>query len=482
MIGLKLWAGRFSQETDLLANKFQASISFDQRLYRHDIQGSIAHAKMLASCGIISADESKQIVEGLKQVLLDIESGRSVLSEEQEDIHLNIEYLLTQKIGKVGEKLHTARSRNDQVALDLRLYLREEILTLMTSVDKLIAKFLTLAEQHQSTIMPGYTHLQRAQPITLGHHLCAYASMLMRDLERLRDTFDRVNQCPLGAGALAGTTLPIDRQMVANQLGFSGLIANTLDAVSDRDFIVEFLSSVSILMMHLSRFSEELILWASAEFAFVEIDDAFATGSSMMPQKKNPDIAELIRGKTGRVYGHLLGLLTTLKGLPLAYNKDLQEDKEGLFDAIDTVLGCVTVLTQMLNHLRFNKQHMYGQASQGFACATDVAEYLVARGIPFREAHAVVGKIVAYALKTNRDLSQLDLGEWRQFSPVFNEDIFQVIKVETAVNRRRTIGGPAPEATIAEIGRLRSRLAELRKWKEEKAKQTGINDLAGALA
>lgn len=474
-MGLKLWGGRFSAETNRLVNKFQASIAFDQRLYRHDIQGSIAHARMLASCGIISAEESKQIIEGLKQVQLDIESGRSALSEEQEDIHLNIEYLLIQKIGKVGEKLHTARSRNDQVALDLRLYLREAIINLVTQLDGLVGEFLGLAEQHRATIMPGYTHLQKAQPITLGHYLSAYASMLIRDMERLRDTFARVNQCPLGAGALAGTTLPIDRQMVARELGFSGLAVNTLDAVSDRDFVIEFLSDVSMLMMHLSRLSEELILWASEEFAFIEIDDAFATGSSMMPQKKNPDVAELIRGKTGRVYGHLMGLLTTMKGLPLAYNKDLQEDKESLFDAGDTVSNCVAVLAAMLRHIRFNQQRMYEEANQGFACATDVAEYLVARGVPFREAHAIVGKLVRYALETHKQLPQLTQGEWQQFSPHFGEDIYQVIQVEEAVNRRRLSGGPAPEATMAEADRLRLRLGELRKWKEEKAQQAGLS-------
>ncbi|MEW8957887.1 MAG: argininosuccinate lyase [Moorella sp. (in: firmicutes)] len=456
---MKLWGGRFTRTTDRLVEDFHSSISFDQRLYRQDIAGSIAHARMLAAVGLINPEEGEAIIRGLEEIREDIEAGRVEFDVGAEDIHMNIEKLLTERIGEPGKKLHTARSRNDQVALDLRLYLKEEI----PQVKKLLAGMqkvlVDLAEKHINTIMPGYTHLQKAQPVTLAHHLLAYFEMFYRDQKRLDGCLERVDVMPLGAGALAGTTLPIDREMVARELGFKEISANSLDAVADRDFVVEFLAVVSLIMMHLSRLAEEIILWASEEFGFIELDDAYSTGSSMMPQKKNPDVAELVRGKTGRVYGHLIGMLTVLKGLPLAYNKDLQEDKEALFDALDTVKGCLMVFTPMLATAKFKVERMREDAERGFAAATDVAEYLVRKGLPFREAHAVVGAVVLHCLEQGKSFEDLTLAEWQSFSPYFSEDIFSCITVEACVRGRVLPGGPAPAAVKQALERARRILA-----------------------
>ncbi|MBC7325086.1 MAG: argininosuccinate lyase, partial [Moorella sp. (in: Bacteria)] len=418
---MKLWGGRFTRTTDRLVEDFHSSIRFDQRLYRQDIAGSIAHARMLAAVGLITPAEGEAIIKGLEGIRADIEAGRVTFDVGAEDIHMNIEKLLTERIGAAGKKLHTARSRNDQVALDLRLYLKEEIPAVKKLLAGLQKVLVDLATEHQHTIMPGYTHLQKAQPVTLAHHLLAYFEMFRRDQERLDECLERLDVLPLGAGALAGTTLPIDREMVARELGFKQISANSLDAVADRDFVVEFLAAASLIMMHLSRLAEEIILWASEEFGFIELDDAYSTGSSMMPQKKNPDVAELVRGKTGRVYGHLMGMLTILKGLPLAYNKDLQEDKEALFDALDTVKGCLLVFAPMLATAKFRVERMREDAARGFAAATDVAEYLVRKGLPFREAHAVVGSLVLYCLEQGKSFQDLTLAEWQSFSPYFTE-------------------------------------------------------------
>lgn len=442
----KLWGGRFQKGTDHLVEDFHSSITFDQRLYKQDIDGSIAHARMLGEQGIISRDEAAAIIAGLQDILADIEAGQVEFDVAAEDIHMNVEKLLTERIGETGKRLHTARSRNDQVALDVRLYLKDEIRAIATLLQSLQQTLLDLAGEHLDTVMPGYTHLQRAQPITMAHHLLAYFQMFQRDRERLQDCLKRTDILPLGSGALAGTTFPIDRQAVAEELGFAAISANSLDAVSDRDFAIEFAAAASLIMMHLSRFSEELVLWSSAEFGFVEMDDAYSTGSSIMPQKKNPDVAELVRGKTGRVYGDLIALLTVMKALPLAYNKDMQEDKEALFDAIDTVKKCLLVFTPMLRTLKVNRENLAGAARGGFTNATDVADYLVRQGVTFREAHEVVGKMVLGCLAAGKNIDELTLEEFHLYSDHFGEDIFEAIKVERCVAARNTPGGPAREA------------------------------------
>ncbi|GAB6178856.1 argininosuccinate lyase [Desulfotomaculum defluvii] len=458
---MKLWGGRFQKTTDSLVEDFHSSISFDQRLYKQDIRGSIAHATMLGKVGVISVEEAKQIVLGLNQILDEIEQGKVEFDVAAEDIHMNVEQLLTAKIGAVGKKLHTARSRNDQVAVDIRMYLKDEIMEIQALLKELVETLLGLAEQHTHTVMPGYTHMQRAQPITLAHHLMAYAQMFIRDIERLTDCYKRTDVMPLGSGALAGTTFPLDREYTAELLGFAQVSDNTLDAVSDRDFAVEFCADASLIMMHLSRFCEEVILWATGEFAFIDLDDAYSTGSSIMPQKKNPDVAELIRGKTGRVYGNLMGLLTMLKGLPMAYNKDMQEDKEALFNAIDTVKGCLLVFRPMIATMSIRKENMAKAARGGFTNATDVADYLAKKGVPFREAHEIVGKAVFYCLQQEKSLEELTLDEYKQLSPVFEEDIYAAIGVEYCAAARKVRGGPAPEAVKQAITRTRERLGSL---------------------
>lgn len=458
---MKLWGGRFQKTTDRLVEDFHSSISFDQRLYKQDIQGSIAHATMLGKVGVISPEEARQIVQGLKEILTEIEQGQVEFDVAAEDIHMNVEQLLTAKIGAVGKKLHTARSRNDQVAVDIRMYLKDEIKVIRGQLRELIETLLTLAEQHLSTVMPGYTHMQRAQPITLAHHLLAYVQMFLRDMERLADCYKRTDVMPLGSGALAGTTFPLDREYTAELLGFAAVSDNSLDAVSDRDFAVEFCAAAALIMMHLSRFCEEIILWATGEFAFIELDDAYSTGSSIMPQKKNPDVAELVRGKTGRVYGDLMGLLTMLKGLPLAYNKDMQEDKEALFDAIDTVKGCLMVFRPMIATMTVRKENMAKAARGGFTNATDVADYLAKKGVPFREAHEIVGKAVFYCLQHNKTLEELTMAEYKQLSPAFADDIYDGISVEYCAAARKVRGGPAPEAVKQSIARTREMLQQI---------------------
>jgi argininosuccinate lyase len=451
----KPWAGRFTQPTDKFVEEFTASIAFDQRMYRYDIQGSIAHARMLAKQGIISPDEAQTILRGLETILADIEAGNFEFSVALEDIHMNIEARLIERIGAVGGKLHTARSRNDQVALDVRLYLRDELKAVLGYLDALQESLLAQAEANLGVIMPGYTHLQTAQPVLFAHHLLAYYEMFKRDAGRLADVLGRLNYLPLGAGALAGTTFPIDREFVAEQLGFEGVTRNSLDSVSDRDFALEYCAAASILMMHLSRLSEELILWSSADFAFIELSDAFCTGSSIMPQKKNPDVPELVRGKTGRVYGNLMALLTLMKSLPLAYNKDMQEDKEPLFDTIDTVKGSLKVFADMIAQMRVRAENMRIAAARGFSTATDVADYVVRKGLPFRQAHEVVGKTVRYCIETGKDIPELSLEEFRQFSPLIEADIYQFVTLEASVNARRATGGTAREAVEREIARAR---------------------------
>ena len=437
----KLWGGRFSKTTDEMINEFQASIDFDKRMYYEDIKGSIAHATMLKKCNIITEKDHKDIVNGLTAILNDIESGNFSFDIALEDIHMNIEKRLTERIGVAGGKLHTARSRNDQVALDTHMYVRKEVANIAKLLIELEESFVEMAQKNSDVIMPGYTHLQRAQPILFSHHMLAYFYMLNRDFARLEGVYDRADIMPLGAGALAGTTFPIDRHYVAEQLNFAQIYANSLDAVSDRDYILAFLSFASILMMHLSRISEEIILWCSKEFSFIELDDAHCTGSSMMPQKKNPDVSELVRGKTGRVIGHLMAMLTTAKGLPLAYNKDLQEDKEGLFDTIDTVKFSLSVYAQMIKAMRVNKDKMLLATKEDFSNATDMADYLVKKGLPFRDAHEVAGKSVSYCIEQDKWLMDLTLEEFKQFSPLFDEDILEEIKVETCVANRNSYGG-----------------------------------------
>jgi argininosuccinate lyase len=454
----KLWSGRFQKETDRLVDDFHSSISFDSRLYKYDITGSMAHAGMLGRMGIITREEADTIINGLQEILTDIEAGRVEFSVAAEDIHMNVEQLLIERIGAVGKKLHTARSRNDQVALDVRMYLRDEIDAVRRLLAELIGTLLDLAEQNQDVVMPGYTHLQRAQPVTLAHHLLAYCQMFGRDMDRMRDCRRRVNVMPLGAGALAGTTFPLDREFVARELGFDAVTENSLDAVSDRDFAVEFTAAAALVMMHLSRFCEEIILWSSAEFAFIELDDAYSTGSSMMPQKKNPDVAELIRGKSGRVFGDLTALLTMLKGLPLAYNKDMQEDKEALFDAVDTVKKCLVIFRPLVATMRVKKENMARAARGGFTNATDLADYLVQRGVPFREAHETVGRTVAYCLERDKSLDDLSLEEFRRFSDAIGGDVYEAISIARCVAARNVTGGPAPEAVQKAIRAARERL------------------------
>jgi argininosuccinate lyase len=451
----KPWAGRFTQPTDKFVEEFTASIDFDKRMYRYDIQGSTAHARMLAKQGIISHDEAQTIMRGLESILADIEAGNFEFSIALEDIHMNIEARLIERIGTVGGKLHTARSRNDQVALDVRLYLRDEVKAVLGYIDALQESLLGQAEQNLNVIMPGYTHLQTAQPVLFAHHMLAYYEMFKRDAGRMADVLGRLNYLPLGAGALAGTTFPIDREFVAEQLGFAGVTRNSLDSVSDRDFALEFCAASSILMMHLSRLSEELILWSSADFAFIELTDAFCTGSSIMPQKKNPDVPELVRGKTGRVYGNLMALLTLMKSLPLAYNKDMQEDKEPLFDTIDTVKGSLKIFADMIRDMQVKAENMRIAAARGFSTATDVADYVVRKGLPFRQAHEVVGKTVRYCIETGKDIPELSLEEFRQFSPLIEADIYQFVTLEASVNARRATGGTAREAVEREIARAR---------------------------
>lgn len=451
----KLWGGRFTQPTDKFVEEFTASIEFDKRLYHQDIRGSVAHARMLGRQGIIPQDDVEKIVNGLLDILQQIEAGQFDFSISLEDIHMNIEARLSQKIGEGGKRLHTGRSRNDQVALDIRLYLRDEIVEITAYLDMLIDALLSQAEANLDVVMPGFTHLQSAQPILFSHHLLAYVEMFKRDKARMEDCFKRVNMLPLGAGALAGTTFPIDREYVAEQLKFPAVTRNSLDSVSDRDFALEFMAASSILMMHLSRFSEELILWSTSAFRFVELSDGFCTGSSIMPQKKNPDVPELVRGKTGRVYGNLMALLTVMKALPLAYNKDMQEDKEPLFDTIDTVKGSLKIFSDLVKEMRVNAAAMAQSAGQGFSTATDVADYLVRKGLPFRDAHEAVGKTVAYCVENQMELTDLSLAEWQLFSPHFSPDIFEVITVEASVNARDVIGGTARRRVEAEIRRCR---------------------------
>lgn len=459
----KLWGGRFTKTTDQLVEEFTSSISFDRRLYRQDIAGSIAHARMLGRQGIITPAEAETIIRGLESIRADIEQGCFSFDTALEDIHMNIEKRLSERIGPVGGKLHTARSRNDQVALDTHLYLRGELGEIARLLADLQAALLDVAQRHDAVIMPGYTHLQRAQPILFAHHLLAYFQMLQRDFDRLGGVYQRTDMMPLGAGALAGTTLPIDRQAVAEELHFAAVYDNSLDAVSDRDYILEFLSFAAILMMHLSRLSEELILWSSAEFAFIELDDAHCTGSSIMPQKKNPDVAELVRGKTGRVFGHLLALLTLCKGLPLAYNKDLQEDKEALFDTVDTVKASLQVYAAMLRGLTVRRENMRRAAAGGFTNATDMADYLVRKGLPFRQAHAVVGQCVQYCLQHGRDLLDLTDDELQSFSPLIGPDVRQAIAIETCVAQRDSFGGTSPRQVQSALARAAAALAANRR-------------------
>lgn len=460
---MKLWGGRFEKNTDSLVEDFHSSISFDQRLYKHDIQGSMAHAEMLGRIGVLTKDEADRIIGGLDEILRDITEGKVRFEVGAEDIHMNIEKLLTERIGDTGKKLHTGRSRNDQVALDFRLYLREEIDNTKNLLVKMIETLLSLSADHLNTIMPGYTHLQKAQPITLGHHFLAYVQMFLRDLGRLKDNRRRLNVSPLGSGALAGTTFPLLREEVAGKLNFDGVTLNSLDGVSDRDFALEFLAASSIIMMHLSRMCEELILWSSGEFSFITIDDGYATGSSIMPQKKNPDVAELVRGKTGRVYGDLITLLTVMKGLPLAYNKDMQEDKECVFDAVDTVQKSLLVMEPMLSTLKVHTEVMKRQAKEGFTNATDLADYLAKRNVPFREAHAIVGKLVLECTRRGCGLEELTLDELKEISDVFEQDLFDAISIKNCVEKRNIIGGPAPEA-VKEAIEASGKLLQTLKW------------------
>ncbi len=454
----KAWGGRFKEQTAYVVESFTESIYFDYRLWPYDIQGSIAHARMLARQGIITKQEARQIIDGLKEIAKDIEAGRLKWRKEHEDVHMNIEAELIKRIGPVGGKLHTARSRNDQVALDLRLYLRDEIKTVMKNIKKLQRIFLRLADRYYNTAMPGYTHLQRAQPVTVGQHMLAYVEMLNRDVERFEDCLKRTDSLPLGACALAGTTLPIDRAYVASLLKFRRISTNSMDAVSDRDFVVEFISAASILMMHLSRLAEELILWSSEEFRFIELPDSFCTGSSIMPQKKNPDVAELIRGKTGRVYGNLVALLTLMKALPLSYNRDMQEDKPPLFDTVDTVKACLDVLTEMMPKVKFNKTHTEAAATGGYSLATDLAEYLVKKGVPFRQAHEITGRIVRYAIEQNKQLNELKIEELKTFSDKIDSDIKGLFDLKPALSKRVSLGSTSPEEVKRQIKLWRERL------------------------
>ena len=442
----QLWGGRFTKETDQLVYNFNASISFDRKLYAQDIKGSIAHVMMLAKQGILTDTDKEKIIDGLEGILADVERGKLEISEKYEDIHSFVEATLIDRIGEPGKKLHTGRSRNDQVALDMKLYTRDEVHLIDNLIEELLRAILSIMEDNTETFMPGFTHLQKAQPITLAHHMGAYFEMFKRDHERMKDIYKRMNTCPLGSGALAGTTYPLDREYTAKLLGFDGPTLNSIDGVSDRDYLIEFLSALSIVMMHLSRFSEEVIIWNSNEYQFVEIDDAYSTGSSIMPQKKNPDIAEPVRGKTGRVYGALMSLLTTMKGIPLAYNKDMQEDKEMTFDAIDTAKGCLALFTGMLRTMQFKKNNMEISAKNGFTNATDAADYLVNHGVAFRDAHGIVGQLVLYCIEKGIALDDMTLEEFKSISPVFEEDIYEAIRMDTCVNKRVTIGAPGKKA------------------------------------
>ncbi len=455
-----MWAGRFSKEVDSRVNDFNSSISFDCRMYRHDIAGSIAHATMLGEQGIIEKSESEKIIEGLKGILADLDSGALEFDPNAEDIHMFVEQVLTERIGDSGKRLHTSRSRNDQVALDLRLYLKDKCNDLSKIVFELIEAIITAAQEHYDTIMPGYTHLQRAQPVTFAHHIMAYAWMLTRDLGRIADCKKRMDCSPLGSCALAGTTYPINRKRTAELLGMSGVMANSLDGVSDRDYCIELASALSILMMHLSRFSEEIIMWCSWEFKFVELDDSYSTGSSIMPQKKNPDVTELIRGKTGRVYGDLMTLLSMMKNLPLAYNKDMQEDKEAIFDVIDTVELCITTFTPMFKTMTVLKENMRKAAAKGFINATDCADYLVKKGLPFRDAYKITGTLVARCIDLGTTLEELDIKEYKRLCDKFDEDVYKAISLDTCVNQRCSEGGPAPEAVAVQVEQLKAILRQ----------------------
>ena len=447
----QLWGGRFTKETDQMVYDFNASIGFDKRLYRQDIEGSMAHVKMLAKQKILTEQERDQILEGLAGILKDVEDGTLPITKEYEDIHSFVEANLIDRIGDAGKKLHTGRSRNDQVALDMKLYVREEVQKTDALLKDLLKVILHIMEENLDTIMPGFTHLQKAQPITLAHHMGAYYEMFRRDRSRLSDIYKRMNVCPLGSGALAGTTYPLDREYTASLLGFSGATLNSMDSVSDRDYVIEYLSALSTIMMHLSRFSEEIIIWNSNEYQFVEIDDAYSTGSSIMPQKKNPDIAELVRGKTGRVYGALMSMLTTMKGIPLAYNKDMQEDKEMAFDAMDTVNDCLPLFTGMLATMKFRKNVMERSAQRGFTNATDAADYLVNHGVPFRDAHGIIGQLVLTCIEKECALDDLPLSEYKAVSPVFEEDIYEAISMKTCVEKRLTKGAPGKGAMLEAI-------------------------------
>ena len=461
----QLWGGRFTKETDKLVYNFNASISFDQKFYKQDMEGSIAHVKMLGKQGILTEKEMQDIVDCLKEILKEVEEGKLIITDEYEDIHSFVEAQLIDRLGDTGKKLHTGRSRNDQVALDMRLYTRQEVLHTDKLVKELLETILKIMEENTETIMPGFTHLQKAQPITLAHHMGAYFEMFRRDRLRLQDIFKRMNYCPLGSGALAGTTYPLDREYTAELLGFYGPTLNSMDGVSDRDYLIEFLSALSTIMMHLSRFSEEVIIWNSNEYQFVELDDAYSTGSSIMPQKKNPDIAELVRGKTGRVYGALMSLLTTMKGIPLAYNKDMQEDKELSFDAMDTAKGCLALFNGMLATMKFNKEKMHDSANKGFTNATDAADYLVNHGVPFRDAHGIVGRIVLYCLDKKIAIDDMSLDELKAICPVFEEDIYEAISMETCVNKRLTVGAPGKDAMEKVIALHKEYLSK--DWQDE---------------
>lgn len=456
----QLWGGRFTKETDRLVYNFNASIGFDQKFYKQDIEGSIAHVIMLGRQGILTKEESDRIVDCLCGIRADVENGDLLITDEYEDIHSFVEATLIDRLGDLGKKLHTGRSRNDQVALDMRLYTRLQVLETDDLLKELLETILKLMEEHVDTIMPGFTHLQKAQPITLSHHMGAYFEMFKRDRQRLHDIFVRMNYCPLGSGALAGTTYPLDRDLTAELMGFYGPTLNSMDGVSDRDYLIEFLSAASTIMMHLSRFCEEIIIWNSNEYQFVEIDDAYSTGSSIMPQKKNPDIAELVRGKTGRVYGALMSLLTTMKGIPLAYNKDMQEDKELAFDAMDTVKGCIALFNGMLATMKFNKKRMYASANGGFTNATDAADYLVNHGVPFRDAHGIIGRLVLYCIEQDKAIDELSLEELKEICPIFEHDIYEAISMETCVSKRLTVGAPGQEAMKKVIALEKEYLAE----------------------
>ena len=457
---MKLWGGRFTKETNQLVHNFNASLSFDQKFYKEDIEGSIAHVTMLAKQGILSDEDKESIIKGLESIRQDIDNGTLTFTAEHEDIHSFVEAHLIERIGDAGKRLHTGRSRNDQVALDMKLYTRHEIEEMNDLLKSLLDSILRIMKENLHTIMPGFTHLQKAQPITLAHHMGAYFEMFKRDRSRLSDTLERMNYCPLGSGAIAGTTYPLDREETARLLGFTGPTLNSMDSVSDRDYLIEFLNDMSIIMMHLSRFCEEIITWNTNEYQFVDIDDSYSTGSSIMPQKKNPDIAELVRGKTGRVYGALMSLLTTMKSLPLAYNKDMQEDKEFVFDAIDTTKGCIVLFHGMLDTMTFRKDRMRASAEGGFTNATDAADYLVNHGVPFRDAHGIIGQLVLYCIDKGISLGEMSLEEYKAISPVFEEDIYDAISMETCVNKRNTIGAPGPEAMTMVIDSYEKYLAE----------------------